>query len=31
MLAGLLLAGAFVGGYYTGRKDQTPSDRKAPT
>jgi len=30
MLAGLLLAGVFVWGYYSGRKDQTPNDRKAP-
>lgn len=28
MLAGILLAGTFVGGYYAGRKDQTPNDRK---
>jgi hypothetical protein len=27
MLAGLLLSGVYIAGYYAGRKDQTPGDR----
>lgn len=29
LLVGVLLAAIYVGGYYAGRKDQTPNDRKA--
>jgi hypothetical protein len=28
MLVGPMIGGAFVWGYYAGRKDQTPGDRK---